>query len=129
VVVRLIRSTLDDPQRPGHRVEHRLVTSLRDPAVAPVRELILAYHRRWEIASALDELKPHQRPARPLRSRKPVGVIQEIYGLPIAHSLVRAAMGEAAAEGDSSPLRLSFLGALRLIRDQLPLAQHLAPRA
>ena len=81
VVVRLIRYTLDDPQRPGHRAEHRLVTSLRDPAAAPARDLILAYHRRWEIESALDELKTYQRPARPLRSRKPVGVIQEIYGL------------------------------------------------
>jgi hypothetical protein len=129
VIVRLIRYTLDDPQRPGHRIEHRLVTSLRDPAAAPARELILAYHRRWEIESALDELKTYQRPARPLRSRKPVGVIQEIYGLLIAHYLVRAAMGEAATEGDSSPLRLSFLGALRLIRDQLPLARHLNARA
>ena len=129
VVVRLIRYTLNDPQRPGHRVEHRLVTSLRDPAAAPARELILAYHRRWVIASALDELKTHQRPARPLRSRKPVGVIQEIYGLLIAHYLVRAAMREAAPEADVAPIQLSFLGTLRLIRDQLPLAQHLSPRA
>jgi hypothetical protein len=129
VVVRLIRYTLDDPQRPGHRVEHRLVTSLCDPVAAPARDLILAYHRRWEIESALDELKTHQRPARPLRSRKPVGVIQEIYGLLIAHYLVRAAMSEAAPEANVSPLRLSFLGTLRLIRDQLPLAQHLNARA
>lgn len=129
VVVRLIRYTLDDPQRPGHRAEHRLVTSLHDPAAAPARDLILADHRRWEIESVLDEVKTHQRPARPLRSRKPVGVLQEIYGLLIAHDLVRAAMDEAAAEAASSPLRLSFTGALRLIRDHLPLAQHLNLRA
>ena len=77
VVVRLIRYTLDDPQRPGHRVEHRLVTSLLDPSAAPARALVDAYHRRWEIESALDEIKTHQRPARPLRSRKPLGVVQE----------------------------------------------------
>jgi hypothetical protein len=129
VVVRLIRYTLDDPQRPGHRAEHRLVTSLLDPVAAPARELVAAYHRRWEVELALDEVKTHQRPARPLRSRKPVGVIQEIYGLLIAHYLVRAAMGEAAAEDAAPPIRLSFLGTLRLIRDQLPLAQHLKPRA
>lgn len=128
-VVRLIRHTLDDPQRPGHRAEQRLVTSLHDPADAPARDLILAYHRRRAIESALDEVKTHRRPARPLRSRKPVGVVQEIHGLPIARYLVRAAMGEAAAEGVSPPLRLSFTGALRPIRDQLPLAQHLDPRA
>lgn len=127
VVVRLIRYTLDDPQRPGHRVEHRLVTSLRDPATAPARELVTAYHRRWEVESALDELKAHQRPARPLRSRKPLGVVQEIYGLLVAHHLLRATMAKAAAT--HSPLRLSFVGTLRLIRDLLPLAQLRGQRA
>jgi len=128
VVVRLIRYTLDDPQRPGHRLEHRLVTSLLDPAVAPARELVAAYHQRWEVESALDEIKAHQRPARPLRSRKPIGVIQEIYGLLIAHHLLRAAMAQAAPTA-RSPLRLSFVGTLRLIRDLLPLAQLWGARA
>ena len=45
IVVRLIRDTLDDTQRPGHRLEHRLVTALLDPPAAPARELIRAYHR------------------------------------------------------------------------------------
>ena len=128
VVVRLIRYTLDDPQRPGHRLEHRLVTSLLDPDAAPARELVAAYHRRWEVESALDELKAHQRPARPLRSRKPVGVVQEIYGLLVAHYLLRAAMAQAAPAA-ISPLRLSFVGTLRLIRDLLPLAQLWGKRA
>ena len=129
VVVRLIRSTLDDPRRPGHRVEHRLVTALLDPAVAPARAFVTAYHRRWEVALALDEVQAHQRPPRPLRSRKPVGVLQAIDGLPIAHDLVRAAMVEAASEAKAAPLRLSFTGALRLIRDQRPRAQHLGAHA
>ncbi len=122
VVVRLIRSTLDDPQRPGHRVEHRLVTALLDPRAAPARELVAAYHRRWEVASALDALQAHQRPARPLRSRKPLGVVQEISGLLVAHHLLRAAMARAAPAA-LSPLRLRFVGTLRLIRDRFPLAQ------
>lgn len=128
VVVRLIRYTLDDPQRPGHRLEHRLVTSLLDPSAAPARELIGAYHRRWEIESALDELKTHQRPARPLRSRKPLGVVQEIYGLLVAHYLLRAAMLQAVPAG-VSPLRRSFVGTLRLVRDLLPLASLCGKRA
>ncbi len=127
-VVRLIRDTLDDPQRPGQRVEHRLVTSLLDPHAAPARELGAAYHRRGEVESALDELKSHQRPARPLRSRKPVGVVQEIYGLLVAHHLLRAAMVQAAPTA-RSPLCLSFVGTLRLIRDLLPLAQLWGKRA
>jgi hypothetical protein len=128
VLVRLIRYTLDDPQRPGHRVEHRLVTSLLDPAVAPARDLVVAYHRRWEVELALDEVKTHQRPARPLRSRKPVGVIQEIYGLLIAHYLLRATMLQAAGPA-AAPLRLSFIGTLRLIRELLPLARPGGKRA
>jgi len=128
VVVRLIRYTPDDPQRPGHRVEHHLVTSLLDPRVAPAHELVAAYHRRWEIESALDEITAHHRPALPLRSRKPVGVIQEIYGLLVAHYLLRAAMTQAVAPA-ASPPRHRFIGTLRLIRDLLPLAQCWGKRA
>jgi len=80
-LVRLIRSTLDDPARPGHGVEHRLVTALPSPRIAPAEELVLAYHARWEFALAADEAKTHQRPATPPRSRKPVSVIQEVYAL------------------------------------------------
>lgn len=75
----------------------------------------------------MDELTSHQRPARSLRSRKPVGV----YGLLVAHHLLRAAMAQAAPAAHL-PLRLSFIGILRLIRDLLPLAQlpgQRAPRA
>jgi len=73
-------------------------------------------------------LKTHQRPARPLRSRKPLGVVQAIYGLIVAHYLLRAAMMQAAPIAHS-PLRLSFIGTLRLLRDLLPLAQLWGKRA
>lgn len=119
VVARLIRYTLDDPQRPGHQIEHRLVTSLLDPAVAPARELALAYHQRWEIELVVDELKTHQRPARPLRSQRPVGVLQEIYGLLIAHYLLRALAATAAQTARVAPTRVSFVATLRLLRDHL----------
>jgi hypothetical protein len=119
VVARLIRYTLDDPRRPGHQLEHRLVTSLLQPAAAPARELILAYHQRWEIELVVDELKTHQRPARPFRSQRPVGVLQEIYGLLIAHDLLRALAVTAAHGADVAPTRVSFVAALRLLRDHL----------
>lgn len=126
VAARLIRYTLDDAQRPGHRVEHRLVTSLLDPATAPARELVVAYHHRWEIELIVDELKTHQRPARPLRSRLPVGVVQEIYGLLIAHYLLRALAVEAAQRTASAPTRIGFVATLRLVRAHLaaPLRQR-----
>jgi len=127
VLVRLIRYTLDDPARPGHGVEHRLVTSLLNPRVAPAEELVVAYHARWEFELAADEVKTHQRPAAPLRSKKPVGVIQEVYALLLAHYVVRAVMVAAARTADLAPTRLSFLGTLRLLRDALPDFQRAAP--
>lgn len=127
LVVRLIRYTLDDPCRVGHRQEHRLATSLLDPAHAPAEELILAYHTRWEIELTIDELVTHQRPVPPLRSKRPVGVVQELYGLLIAHYLVRAVMVDAAATAAVAPTRMSFLESLRLIRETLPDCQRAAP--
>lgn len=127
LLLRLIRYTLDDPARPGHAVEHRLVTSLLNPRFAPAQTLVEAYHARWEFELAADELKTHQRPDTPLRSQKPVGVIQELYALLIAHYLVRAAMVAAAQTVALPPTRLSFLGAVRVIRETLPVLQGAPP--
>ena len=72
VLVRLIRYTLEDPNRPGHRVEHRLITSLLDSEVAGAEELVVAYHSRWEFELAVDEMKNHQRhPTGLFAPRKP----------------------------------------------------------
>lgn len=120
VTLRLVRYTLDDPARPGHRLEHRLVTSLLDPAQAPAVELAAAYHARWEIELAVDEIKTHQRLSAPLRSQHPVGVVQELYGLLVAHYAVRAVMADAAAAAGVPPTRLSFTHTLRVLRDALP---------
>lgn len=120
LLVRLIRYTFDDPARPGHAVEHRLITSLLNPRHAPAQTLVVAYHARWEWELTADELKTHQRPDTPIRSQKPVGVVQELYALLIAHYLVRAVMADAAQTVALPPLRLSFLTALRVIRETIP---------
>jgi hypothetical protein len=129
VLVRLITYTLDDPARPGHGEVHRLITSLLNPRVAPAIALVEAYHARWEEELAFDEVETHQRPPRPLRSQTPVGVIQEIYGLLLAHYVVRAVMAEAATAAPTPlpPTRLSFLTTLRLIRTTLPEFHRTAP--
>lgn len=90
LVVRVIEYTIDDPKRPGHGQRHRLMTSLLDAEAYPALELVCAYHERWEVEITLDEIDTHQRLAgRPLRSKKPVGVLQEVYGLLLAHYAVR----------------------------------------
>jgi IS4 transposase len=102
---------------------YRLATTLLDPAVAPGEELAALYHERWEIETALDELKTHLRGAHlVLRSKTPDLVRQECYGLLLAHFALRGLMHEAAVKVDADPDRLSFLHAVRVLRRKLPLA-------
>src|SRR5919201_3905275 len=99
LLVRVIVYTLTDPARPGYGETHRLITTLLDAQDAPALELICAYHERWEIELTIDESDTHQRLVQhPLRSQKPVGVIQELYALLLAHYAVRTLMAEAAAQ-------------------------------
>ena len=42
---------------PNAEAIYRLVTTILDPAQAPANELTALYHERWEIETALDELK------------------------------------------------------------------------
>jgi len=45
-----------------------------------------------------------------LRSETPAGVVQEIFGLLLAHCVVRILMFEAAEPKGIDPRRLSFTG-------------------
>src|SRR5258708_19926007 len=102
---------------------HRLVTTLLDPERYPARDLILCYHERWEIELCIDEIKMHLRlSAHPLRSRTPLGVLQELYGLLLLHYAVRSLMAASAAQPDLDPDRLSFTHAIHVLRDPLLLA-------
>ena len=69
VLVRVIRYTLNDPQRVGHGEEHVLITSLLDENLYPAEELIPLYHERWEHELVYDEQKTHQDPRRTTKPR------------------------------------------------------------
>jgi hypothetical protein len=128
LLVRVIEYTITDPNLPGYGETHRLVTTLLDPQAYPILELICTYHERWEVEVTIDEIKTHQRllPG-PLRSLKPVGVIQELYGLLIAHYIIRALMHEAAQQAHLDPDRLSFIGAIRVLQSAVPEFQMTTP--
>jgi hypothetical protein len=112
LLVRVITYTITDPALPGYGETYRVLTTLLDPCQAPAHELACAYHERWEIELVVDELDTHQRLAgRTLRSLKPVGVIQELYGLLLAHYAVRMLMHEAAVQAELDPDRLTGSGA------------------
>lgn len=124
LVVRVIEYTIDDPHRTGHGELHRLVTTLLDPELDPALELAVLYHQRWEIEIGNDEIKTHQlHQGRPttLRSLTPCGVVQEFYGLLLAYNAVRFLMHEAAVSVDIDPRQLSFIHAVRVTRETVPI--------
>jgi hypothetical protein len=120
-LVRIIEYKVTDPALADPDETHRLLTTLLDSDSYPAVDLICAYHERWEIEIAIDEIDTHQRLAtKTLRSLKPVGVIQELYGLLIAHFIIRSLMHEAALQADIDPDRLSFVHAVEVIKDAIP---------
>jgi IS4 transposase len=61
---------IDDGRPQGD--PYRLFTTVLDPGQATAADLAAAYVQRWEIESAFDELKTHQRgPRTVLRSKSP----------------------------------------------------------
>ncbi|MBV8457592.1 MAG: IS4 family transposase [Acetobacteraceae bacterium] len=125
IVVRVIRYTLDDPQRVGHGEEHVLITNLFDEELYPAMEMIILYHERWEEELVFDEQKTHQDPRRAtkpahLRSETPRGVIQEISALSLGHFVIRALMFASAATVGLDPDRLSFTGCFQVLKCRLP---------
>jgi hypothetical protein len=95
----------------------RLLCSLLDPDLYPADEIAGLYHERWEIELGYAELKIHMLERKEaLRSRKPKGAKQEVWGILIAYNLVRLKMVEAAADAGLPPTRMSFKDSLHLIR-------------
>jgi hypothetical protein len=128
LLVRIVEYTIVDPALPGYGERHRLVTTLLDAEACPAWELACAYHERWEIEVIIDEVDTHQRLAgRPLRSLKPVGAIQELYGLLVAHYAIRFLMHEAALQTGLDPDRLSFVHALHVLHDAISEFQMTTP--
>jgi hypothetical protein len=125
IVVRVIRYTLDDPQRVGHGEVHTLITNLLDEELDPAKGLIVLYHERWEQELVYDEQKTHHDPRRAtkpahLRSETPAGVIQEVYAMSLGHFVTRALMFEAAATAGLDTDRLSFTGCFQILKCRLP---------
>jgi hypothetical protein len=122
VDVRVIEYVLEGS---GSKEVYRLITTILDHEAAPAEELAALYPERWEIETALDELKTHLRGSRiQLRSKRPDLVRQEFYSLMMVHFAIRGLMHEAAIKGDVDPDKLSFIHAVRVVRRKLanPLA-------
>jgi hypothetical protein len=126
IVVRVIDYRLEGIE--GAEPIYRLVTTILDHRQAPAKERAALYHERWEIETALDELKTHLRGAKiVLRSKTPDLVRQEFYGLMMAHFAIRCLMHEAAAQEGEDADRLSFLHAVRVVRRKMTIYNAIPP--
>lgn len=121
IPVRVIDYTIDDRARRGGKPmeRNRLITTLLDHKKHPAKTLVELYHVRWEEELSIDELKTHQLERPTLRSQTPAGVVQEVWGLMLAHFVVRDLMYQAAAEAGVPPVRLSFTATLKILRCRL----------
>ena len=119
IMVRIIEYRI-----PGFRPA-RLLTTLLDPEIS-AKELVLHYHKRWDIEIAFDEIKTHQcatlrgQPPTILRSKTPELLEQELYATLIVYNLVRARIHQAAVEHHKDARRISFLDSLQCIIDVIP---------
>jgi hypothetical protein len=96
----------------------RVFTTLTDHETYPAAELVALYHERWELEVAYDEFKTHMLERKEcLRSKKPAGVEQELWGALLLYNLVRNEMLGVATERGLSPKRVSFRSSLLLMRN------------
>ena len=125
--VRVVEYALQDSATPTQD-SYRLVTNILDPAHAPALELAALYHERWEIEGVFDEFKTHLRAnSTVLRSKTPDLVLQELWGLLLAHFAIRQLMAQAAWPRGLDPDRLSFTHAVRVIKRKMPQAAAVPP--
>jgi len=100
------------------RTKYRIFTNLMDHRKFPHKDIAELYRERWEVETLFDEIKTTLNcytTEADFRSRKPELVIQEFYGLMIAHYLIKKLMSGAATENDMDPDVISFTGVINII--------------
>jgi hypothetical protein len=113
----------------GSKETYRLITTLLDPKQAPAKELAELYPLRyWTSEGFNKEIKTILRSPRiVLRSKSPAMVIQELYGLFLAHHAVRMFIDKSAQKYSRAPAELSFKNAVHVIRRQLTKVVSFSP--
>ena len=111
-------------QIPGFRAA-RLITTLLDPSIS-AKELVIHYHKRWNIELAFDEIKTHQcatlRGQAPtvFRSKTAELIEQELYAMFIVYNLIRDLIDQATAPQNKDPRLISFLESQQCLIDAIP---------
>jgi hypothetical protein len=107
-----------------------LVTSLTDSKAFSAAQIVAVYHERWELELGYDEIKTTMlKREETIRCKSVAGVEQELWGILLAYNLVRLEMERTADEIGVEPIRISFVGALRLICEEWWWASSASPGA
>ncbi len=114
IVVRELRYRVEVP---GFRTrEVTLVTTLIDEGTYPADALADLYLSRWRVEEHLKALKQTMK-MDVLKCMTVDGVLKELTMYAVAFNLVRVAMCQAASRQDVVPDRVSFIDALRWLRE------------
>jgi Transposase DDE domain len=117
IVVREVRVTIP---KSGTRVKSLvLVTTLLDAVKYPAKMIADIYESRWAAETNLRHLK-QTLGLDVLRSRSVEGVIKELHAFVIIYNLVRRVMCATARQQQVKPDRVSFVDALRWLRQAAP---------
>ncbi len=113
LTVRIVRVQI---RMPGVRVkELTLMTSLLDPALYPVEEIVEAYRLRWRQEMCFDDIKTTLEMAH-LKSLSPTMACKELCMFFIAHNVLRCIMVQAAVQAQTPVQHISFKGTLDGLR-------------
>ncbi|WP_227685992.1 transposase, partial [Psychrobacter sp. NZS113] len=97
-----------------------LLCSLDDKQAFDAQAILDVYFERWEIENSYGEIKHRMlEDSILLRSQTVDGVNQELWGILLAYNLIRVEISRIAKEAKVSPLRISFVMALRDIQDEI----------
>lgn len=95
--------------------EWTLATTLLDVAAVTKGDLLEMYQLRWQVELDLRSIKDVMQMG-VLRCKSPEMVRKEIAAHLVAYNLVRAVMAQSAYLGKTLPRKLSFKGALQVLR-------------
>lgn len=112
-----VRELRYELKKPGFRSRTiTLVTTLLDPKKYPKKAIAELYGLRWEVETNIRHLKTTMN-MDVLRSKTVEGVMKELYVFCLVYNMIRRVMFKIATTMKLPPQRLSFVDALRCIRD------------
>lgn len=103
----------------------RLITSILDIDIT-AREIVIHYHKRWDIEITYDEIKTHQcstlkgQIPTNLRSKRDDLVEQELFALLTTYNLIRCIIVKSTEEEGGHPIFISFLDSMQIIIECAP---------